>query len=91
MWKTLLVAAVALATVASAAGHPEQIDQDTNARIRAEAGERSQIMRTMHYLTDVYGPRVTGSPNHENAAKWVVDEMTKWGLKNGHLEPFTFR
>ena len=53
--------------------------------------DNSQIMRTMHYLTDVYGPRLTGAPNHENAAKWVVDQMTKWGFKNGHLEPFEFK
>lgn len=90
MLKTLLVAAVALATVTSAAGHPEQIDQDTNARIRAEAGERSQILRTMHYLTDVYGPRLTGSPNHKAAAEWAVKQMTEWGFSNGHLEPWEF-
>ncbi len=69
----------------------ERIDADMNARIRKEGMENSQIMRTMHYLTDVYGPRVTGSPNHEAAAKWIVDEMTKWGFKNGHLEPFEFK
>ena len=69
----------------------ERIDTDVNARIRKEGMDNSQIMHTMHYLTDVYGPRVTGSPNHEKAAKWVVDEMTRWGFKNGHLEPFEFK
>src|SRR5215216_6832710 len=49
----------------------ERIDTDVNARIRKEGWDNSQIMRTMHFLTDVYGPRVTGSPNHEAAAKWV--------------------
>ena len=52
--------------------------------------ENSQIMRTMHYLTDVYGPRLTGSPNHKAAAEWTVAEMTRWGFANGHLEPFDF-
>ncbi len=69
----------------------ERIDTEMNARIRKEGMDNSQIMHTMHYLTDVYGPRVTGSPNHENAAKWAVAEMTKWGFKNGHLEPFEFK
>jgi carboxypeptidase Q len=59
-------------------------------RIRQEATQRSQIMKTMHMLTDVYGPRLTGSPNHKNAAEWVVKQMTSWGLENAHLEPWDF-
>ncbi len=69
----------------------ERIDTDVNARIRKEGWDNSQIMRTMHFLTDVYGTRVTGSPNHENAAKWAVQTMEKWGFKNGKLEPFEFK
>jgi hypothetical protein len=69
----------------------ERIDAEINLRIRDEGMNRSQIMRTMHYLTDVYGPRLTGSPNHENAAKWTVARMTEWGLVNGRLEPFDFK
>src|SRR5690606_37127135 len=41
--------------------------------------------------TDVYGPRLTGSPNYENAAKWAVQQMESWGMTNGALEPFEFR
>ena len=43
-------------------------------------------MRTLHVLTDVYGPRLTGSPNHKAAAEWAVAEMKKWGLDTGRLE-----
>jgi carboxypeptidase Q len=63
---------------------------DTLSRIRKEAMERSQIMKTMHMLTDVYGPRLTGSPNHKNAAEWAIKQMTSWGLENAHLEPWNF-
>jgi len=63
---------------------------DLLARIRKEAMEHSQIMKTMHMLTDVYGPRLTGSPNHKNAAEWAIKQMTSWGLENGHLEPWDF-
>ena len=63
---------------------------DTLSRIRKEAMERSQIMKTMHMLTDVYGPRLTGSPNHKNAAEWALKQMTSWGLENAHLEPWNF-
>ena len=45
---------------------------DINAAIRKEGMENSKIMNTMHYLTDLYGPRLTGSPNHVNAAKWAA-------------------
>ena len=65
-------------------------NSDMLSRIRKEAMERSQIMKTMHMLTDVYGPRLTGSPNHKNAAEWAIKQMTSWGLENGHLEPWDF-
>jgi carboxypeptidase Q len=68
----------------------EKVDEATSARIRSEELEHSKIMHTLHMLTDRYGPRVTGTPNHEAAAKWAVAEMTSWGMKNGHLEPWDF-
>lgn len=63
---------------------------DINARIRKEGKENSKIMNSMHFLTDVYGPRLTGSPNHEAAANWAVKQMTEWGFDNAHLEPWDF-
>ena len=68
----------------------EKVDEATSARMRSEELEHSKIMHTLHMLTDRYGPRVTGTPNHEAAAKWAVAEMTSWGMKNGHLEPWEF-
>src|SRR5262245_14870616 len=68
----------------------EKINADINAKIRQEEGARSQIMRTLHFLTDVYGPRVTGSPNHKAAAEWAIKTMESWGFTNGHLEPWDF-
>ena len=64
---------------------------DMLARIRKEAMDRSQIMKTMHMFTDLYGPRLTGSPNHKAAADWAVKQMTAWGLENAHLEPWDFK
>ena len=68
----------------------EPIDTDLIAKIKAEGMERSKIMWIEHYLTDVYGPRPIGSPNHKAAADWAVKTMTSWGMKNAHLEPFTW-
>src|ERR1700730_14904357 len=61
-------------------------NKDLLARIRQEEANNSQIMKTEHMLTDVYGPRLTGSPNHKNAAEWAIKQMTAWGLANGHLD-----
>jgi carboxypeptidase Q len=63
---------------------------DINAQIRKEGMENSKIMNTMHYFSDLYGPRLTGSPNHVNAAKWGIAEMKSWGFDNTYLEPWEF-
>ena len=65
-------------------------DPDINKKIRAEENDHSQILHTMHFLADVYGPRLTGSPNHKAAAEWALKQMKEWGLENGHLEPWDF-
>ena len=80
----------AMVTVPSLPAAQEKIDQDIQWKIRREATENSQILRTLHFLTDVYGPRLTGSPNLKAAQEWVVQETTRWGLKNAHLEPWNF-
>jgi carboxypeptidase Q len=68
----------------------ERIDFATNAHIRKEGREHSQILRTLHFLTDVYGPRLTGSPNHKAAAEWAINQMKAWGFENARLEPWDF-
>jgi carboxypeptidase Q len=68
----------------------EQLNSDLQAKIRKEGMENSQIMRTMHFLTDVYGPRLTGSPNLKAAGEWAIKTMQGWGFENGHLEPWDF-
>jgi carboxypeptidase Q len=68
----------------------EPANGDINTRIRKEGMGSPQIMRTMHFLTDVYGPRLTGSPNLKAAGEWAIKQMTDWGFENGHLEPWNF-
>jgi hypothetical protein len=93
---TLLVLACVLSTwpVFAQDEKPDSKEERQNAeifwKIRREGTENSQIMRTMHFLTDLYGPRLTGSPNHKSAAEWAVKQMESWGLKNGRLEPWEF-
>jgi hypothetical protein len=82
---TLIISLLSLPVAAQNGGG------DLLSRIRKEAMERSQIMKTMHMFTDLYGPRLTGSPNHKAAAEWAVKQMTAWGLENAHLEPWDFK
>lgn len=84
-----LLAVITIAAVATGQAQ-ERPDADIQWQIRREATEHSRIMQTLHVLTDVYGPRLTGSPNLKNAADWVVKETTAWGLSNAHLEPWDF-
>ncbi len=64
------------------------MDVATIARIKDEALQRSQVMETMSWLTDVYGPRLANSPNIRKAADWTVTQLKGWGMANIHLEPF---
>lgn len=90
MLKRRIVALSLVLSLLSLPAMGQNGDGDLLARIRKEAMERSQIMKTMHMFTDVYGPRLTGSPNHKAAADWAVKQMTSWGLENAHLEPWDF-
>jgi len=68
----------------------ERPDQQVLWKIRQEGTTNSQIMRTLHVLTDVHGPRLTGSPSLKAAGEWAIEQMQSWGMKNGHLEPWNF-
>lgn len=76
---------VALATALPYAAQ-STLESTINNKIRKEEADNSQVMKTLHYLADVYGPRVTGSPTHKAAAEWTVKTMGSWGMVNGKLE-----
>lgn len=69
-----------------APGANEQVDMAAYAKIRAEGMDRSKVMDIASWLTDVYGPRLTGSPNMYKAADWTVKAMKDWGIANVHTE-----
>jgi len=64
---------------------------EAKAEIRAEETNNSKIMWILHEITDVHGPRVTGSPSLRAASDWAVKTLSSWGLQNAHLEPWTFQ
>ncbi len=68
----------------------EKVDLDAIYRIKDEGLQRSKVMEIESYLTDIYGPRLTGSPNIKEAADWTQKTMKEWGLANVHLETWPF-
>jgi carboxypeptidase Q len=64
----------------------EKVDLDAIYKIKDEGLNRSQVMDTLSYLTDVYGARLTGSPQIRAAADWAKKKLTEWELVNVNLE-----
>src|SRR5438552_16558057 len=72
---------------AAFAQQPQQPAEDPMiARIKDEGMNRSQVMQTLSYLSDVIGPRLTASPNAKRANDWTREKLAGWGLQNAHLE-----
>lgn len=68
----------------------EKVDAPSIQKIREEGLNRSHIPEDARYLTDVIGPRLTGSPAMKHADDWVTQKMREYGLENVHLEPWKF-
>jgi carboxypeptidase Q len=81
-----LPGAVFTQTPSATAQTPAADANDPIARMKDEGMNRSQVMQTLSYLSDVIGPRLTASPNARRANEWTRDQLTKWGLQNAHLE-----
>jgi carboxypeptidase Q len=60
--------------------------KETIDKIRDEGMNRSQVMQTISYLTDVIGGRLTNSPSMKRANEWTRDKMKEWGMQNARLE-----
>ena len=67
-------------TAALAAQGTERIDTDAIAKIRDEGLNRSQVMETLFWLTDAYGPRLTGSPAPRHSRKPVTGRSGRWRI-----------
>jgi hypothetical protein len=79
--------AVVCVCLSAQVGSPEKIDLSVVQQIRHEAfGQNSKVMDSAFYLTDVYGPRLTGSPNIKAAGEWTVKKLNEWGLANAKME-----
>jgi carboxypeptidase Q len=81
------VLATAFLTLALA---QEKADLAAIWKIKDEGLNRSRVMEILSYLTDVHGPRLTGSPNMRQAQSYAQSKFREWGLENVHTEKFEF-
>jgi carboxypeptidase Q len=79
----LAIVALSCLMLASAA---DSVDLAAINQIKTEAFEHSKVMDTLQNLTDLYGPRLTGSAEFKEAADWALKRLQQYGLENGHLE-----
>jgi hypothetical protein len=64
---------------------PVQLDK----KILAEAKNGSEVMANLTYLSDMIGPRLTGSAALKKANEWTAEKMRSYGLSDVHLEGWT--
>jgi carboxypeptidase Q len=57
-------------------------------KIIADVKADSELMKNLQYLSDVIGPRLTGSKNLDRASHWTAEKMKEYGLENVRLEPW---
>jgi carboxypeptidase Q len=93
MRKSVVCAVAALGVLlwieADAQERQERVNLAVAHRIREESfGRNSKVMDTAFQLTDVHGPRLTGSPAARRAGEWAVSQLKAWGLANATLDPW---
>jgi carboxypeptidase Q len=79
-----------LLTAASFLFAAQQDSPSMIAAIKAEGMRSPEAAVIFRTLTDIIGPRLTGSPAHVEAARWAAERFKAWGLDNPRLEPFPF-
>src|SRR5258706_5755430 len=90
MKRLALIALAIIAALALPQAQTEKLDFATIGRIRDEGLSRSQVMDHISWLSDVYGPRLTGSPAIEQASDWAMKRFREWGLASVHQERWSF-
>jgi carboxypeptidase Q len=65
-------------------------DSASIALLIAEGMQRSRVAEDHRYLTDVIGPRLTGSPAMRRANDWTAAKLREYGADSVALEPWPF-
>jgi carboxypeptidase Q len=85
----LLITSFLLPAAAVSAQAPqEKVDLEAVKKIKEEGLKNSKVMEYLSYMTDVYGPRLTASPQMKAAQAWAKKTFTEIGLQNANIEPW---
>ena len=68
----------------------EPVDRAMIGKLQDESRAHSRVLESYRTLTDVIGPRLTGSPGFKRAVDWTRDRLTEWGLSNVTVESWPF-
>lgn len=60
------------------------------AAVIAEGTQRTRVEQDYRYLSDVIGPRLTGSPAMKRANDWAAQKLREYGADSVALEPWPF-
>jgi hypothetical protein len=67
-----------------------QVSASNIALLVAEGSQRSRVAQDLEYLTDVIGPRLTGTPGMRRANDWIATKLREYGADTVALEPWPF-
>lgn len=93
MRRSPVAALIVIALLAGSPATPGQVrpadaaDTAMLNRIWLEGTNNSRVMEHLSWLTDVFGPRIPGSPAYNRAAAWAVKRFTELGLSGAAIEP----
>ncbi len=86
--RPILAALVSFALCAGPLWPQDDKSLEVVGKIKTEAFDHSQVMDTLENLTDLYGPRLTASPEFQQAADWAMGRLKEYGVTNVHGEPW---
>src|ERR687898_182660 len=66
-----------------------QVDTSGSGVLIDQAMNRSEVMQNLEHLSDVIGPRLSGSPAMRRANEWTAEQFRSYG-PSAALEPFDF-
>ena len=90
MKRTSIILLLVLSVPGLADQAPERVDAEAIAKIREQGLKQSKVMDHLFQMTDVHGPRLTGSPGFEAAGDWAVATLKSWGLQNARKERWPY-
>ncbi len=86
MKKQTYLVLLLLCSLFSASQAQETVNDSIISIIKKHGMNQSRVMETAAMITDVYGPRLTGSPMLDKATAWAQQQLKDWGYQNVHLD-----